>query len=356
VRSPGKHLFAAIAALIALAVVAPACSAVDPSALTVESWSMSDSTFQSQLSAFAKVYDASGGTASLRSPDGKSWTTSFTAAFLNDQLSLQAAKVGVRQRGLTVTDDDLVAAKTTLEQNFTAGSRSVFADLPASYQMSLVEGVAAQEVLARAVIAEARSDAALRSLYEATKDQYAGDLVCASHILVLAGSGSANAKPTDAQYATALSSIQAIRGQLTGTSNFASVAEARSQDTGSAANGGALGCAARGSYVTAFDDAAWTQPIGVVGEPVKTEFGYHLILVTARGKLGFDDLRTTLEQNVLQSAQQLVDVELARLARDLSVSVDPRYGRFDAATGRIQPPAGASEPMNIDSGALPAGG
>ena len=317
---------------------------------------MSDSTFSSQLSAFAKVYDASGGTASLRSPDGKSWATSFTAAFLNDQLSLQVAKVGVRQRGLTVTDDDLAAAKTTLEQNFTTGSRSVFADLPTSYQLSLIEGVAAQDVLARAVIADARSEAALRRLYESTKDQYAGDLVCASHILVLAGSGSANTKPTEAQYATALASIQSIRGQLTGTSNFASVAQSRSQDTGSAAAGGALGCAPRGSYVAEFADAAWSQPIGVVGQPVRTEFGYHLILVTARGKLGFDDLRSTLEQDVLQSAQQLVDVELARLARELSVSVDPRYGRFDAATGRIQPPAGASEPSDLESGTLPSGG
>lgn len=355
-RSSRKNLFAALAAAVALAVVAPACSAVNPSALTVDSWSMSDSTFQSQLSAFAKVYDASGGTASLRTPDGNSWATSFTAAFLNDQLSLQVAKLGVRQRGLTVTDQDLAAAKATLEQNFTSGSRSVFADLPASYQQALIEGVAAQEVLASAVIAEATSESALRSLYEANKDRYAGDLVCASHILVLAGSGSTNAVPTDAQYAAALNSIRTIQGQLTGTSNFAAVAKAKSQDTGSAPGGGALGCAPRGAYVTAFDNAAWTLPIGVVSEPVKTEYGYHLILVTARGKLGFDQLRSTLEQDVVQSSQQLVDLELARLAREASVSVDPRYGRFDVTTGRIQAPAGAAEQTTVDPGSPSAGG
>jgi len=349
-----RRVVATVAALAALALVGPACSAVDPSALTVESWSMSDSTFQSQLSAFAKVYDASGGTASLRSPDGKSWSTSFTAAFLNDQLSLQAAKVGVRQRGLTVTDDDLADAKSTLEQNFTAGNRSVFANLPASYQLSLVEGVAAQDVLARAVIAEARSDVALRSLYEATKDQYAGDLVCASHILVLAGSGAANTTPTDAQYATALTSIETIKGQLTGTTNFASVASARSQDTGSAADGGALGCAPKGSYVKAFDDAAWSLPVGVVSDPVRTEFGYHLLLVTARGRLGFEDLRATLAQTVQENAQQLVDSELSRLAREIAVSVNPRYGMFDPDTGRIMPPTGAGQPTTTTGISVPA--
>lgn len=304
---------------------------------------MSDSTFQSQLNAFAKVYAASGGSATLRTSDGMSWATSFTSAFLNDQLSLQVAKDGLAQRGLVVTTKDLAAAKTQLEQNFTTGGRSVFGDLPPAYQQSLIEGVAAQSVLADAVLAEATSDEALRRLYESEKDKYSGDLACVSHILVLAGSGSSNTSPTEAQYATALNSINAIRAQVT-PANFSTIASSTSQDTGSAADGGRLGCASKGTYVDAFDQSVWTLPVGQISEPVRTPYGYHLILVTARGRLGFDDLKSTLELDVRQSAQQLVDLELARLARAADVSVNGRYGVFDPQTGRITTPLGAITP------------
>jgi hypothetical protein len=275
----------AILLALVLALVGSSCSAVNPTALTVNSWTLSDSEFQSQIDAFAKVYSTSGGASELKSPDGNSWATSYTSAFLNDQLNLQLAQVGVAERGLTVTDADRANARALLEENFTTSSgASVFNELPASYQQTLIDGVAAQTVLGAAIVAEAQTDEGLRKLYEATKDQYQEDLVCASHILVLAGSGSGNAVPTDAQYATALTSIKDIQSQITGTLNFAQIATAKSQDTGSATSGGALPCSPRGSYVTEFDTAAWTQPVGVVGEPVKTKFGYHIVLVTARGK------------------------------------------------------------------------
>ena len=334
---------AALLLTLVLSIVGTSCSAVNPTALTVNSWSLSDSDFQSQLEAFSNVYASSGGASQLKSADGNSWATSYTAAFLNDQLNLQLAKVGVADRGLTVTDADRANAKTLLEQNFTSGSGgSVFGQLPVSYQQTLIDGVAAQNVLGAAVVAEAQTDEGLRKLYEATKDQYADDLVCASHILVLAGSGSSNTTPTDAQYATALTSIKDIQSQVKGTSNFASVAAVKSQDTGSAQAGGALPCSPKGTFVTEFDNAAWSQPIGVVGEPVKTKFGYHLILVTARGQLTFEQLKDSLKQSVVDNAEAIVSAELVRIAATAKVSVNGRYGQFVASTARIEAPSGAS--------------
>lgn len=333
----------AILLALVLALVGSSCSAVNPTALTVNNWTLSDSEFQSQIEAFAKVYSTSGGASELKSTDGNSWATSYTSAFLNDQLNLQLAQVGVAERGLTVTDADRANARALLEENFTNGSgTSVFNELPASYQETLIEGVAAQTVLGAAVIAEAQTDEGLRKLYEATKDQYQEDLVCASHILVLAGSGSGNAAPTEAQYATALTSIKGIQSQIKGTSNFAEIATAKSQDSGSATAGGALPCSPKGSYVTEFDDAAWAQPVGVVGEPVKTKFGYHIVLVTARGKLTFEQLKDSLKQSVVDNADAIVGAELVRIAATASISVNGRYGQFEATSAKIVAPSGAT--------------
>lgn len=343
VKTTRSISIAALLFAIALSVVGASCSAVNPTALTVNSWTLSDSDFQSQLDAFSKVYETSGGASQLRSEDGNSWATSYTSAFLNDQLSLQLSKVGVEKRGLTVTDADLASAKQLLEQNFTSSSgTSVFADLPASYQKTLIEGVAAQNVLGAAVLEEAQSDEGLRKIYESTKDQYEADQVCASHILVLANPTSSSAPATDAQYATALTTIKDLQSQIKDAASFAAVAKAKSQDTGSATDGGALPCSPKGTFVTEFDDAAWTQPIGTIGQPVKTKFGYHLILVTARGKLTFEQLKSSLKQAVTENAQSIVEAELARLAADSKISVNGRYGVYEPKTARIVAPSGAT--------------
>jgi peptidyl-prolyl cis-trans isomerase D len=62
---------------------------------------------------------------------------------------------------------------------------------------------------------------------------------------------------------------------------FAEVAKANSQDPGSAAKGGDLGFFGRGMMVKPFEDAAFGAKVGDLVGPVATEFGYHIIKVSA---------------------------------------------------------------------------
>lgn len=63
--------------------------------------------------------------------------------------------------------------------------------------------------------------------------------------------------------------------------SFAQLAKQYSQDPGSAAQGGDLGFFARGATAKPFEDAAFKMAEGEVGEPVQSDFGYHIIKLVA---------------------------------------------------------------------------
>ena len=89
----------------------------------------------------------------------------------------------------------------------------------------------------------------------------------------------------------------AVRSLLLQGKDFADVANQYSKDTGSAAVGGDLGWFGRGAMVAEFENAAFSQKIGEIGEPVQTQFGFHIIQV-----LGHADIPLTASQ--FQNKQQ----------------------------------------------------
>lgn len=77
----------------------------------------------------------------------------------------------------------------------------------------------------------------------------------------------------------------AARKRILAGERFAKVAQEISDDPGSARSGGDLGFFTRGSMDAAFERAAFTLAPGVVSEPVRTPFGWHLIEVVERDTL-----------------------------------------------------------------------
>jgi parvulin-like peptidyl-prolyl isomerase len=115
-----------------------------------------------------------------------------------------------------------------------------------------------------------------------------------------------------------------IRAELIDGADFAQLAQARSTDTGSAVQGGELGCIDGQQYVEPFATAVQTQPLDVVSAPLETEFGFHLILVTGDPPQAEVD-RVTLDQ-------------ILSTSRGMRVDLDPRYGTWDRENGRVVPP------------------
>jgi len=113
-----------------------------------------------------------------------------------------------------------------------------------------------------------------------------------------------NPAATEAQRLRAIE----ILGRIRAGEDFAALAKEFSEDPGSAANGGDLGFFARGQMVKGFEDAAFALEPGTLSEPVRTEYGYHIIQVEehrAAQKRSFEDVREAL-------AKELMGLEVAR--------------------------------------------
>lgn len=135
----------------------------------------------------------------------------------------------------------------------------------------------------------------------------------AAHILV-----EVNAKQTDAQ---AKAKIEEIKARLAKGEDFAKLAKEQSNDVGSAGNGGGLGYAGRGVYDPAFEDALYgLKAKGDVSEPVRTQYGWHLIKllgVQAPEIPSFASLKPKLEQDL---KSQLVEQRFVDATKQLESS------------------------------------
>jgi hypothetical protein len=114
----------------------------------------------------------------------------------------------------------------------------------------------------------------------------------------------------------------AALGVIRSGEKFSDIAKTRSTDTTSGKVGGALGCLTPNEFVQEFQSAAETAPLGVVTDPVKTRFGYHLILVRAWSP--------TTDTSYGQALTQAASAVLSARLRGLKVWVNPRYGTWAA--------------------------
>lgn len=132
----------------------------------------------------------------------------------------------------------------------------------------------------------------------------------ASHILIKVDE---NTKDEDAK-----KKIDAIRVKLVAGADFAEMAK-ESSDCPSKTNGGSLGDFGRGQMVKEFEDAAFTQKIGEIGEVVKTQFGYHIIKVDSKkeaGEVKFDDVKDKIAESMVKESANKIRSEFIASLRD----------------------------------------
>ncbi|HEX7037247.1 MAG TPA: SurA N-terminal domain-containing protein [Pseudomonadales bacterium] len=168
------------------------------------------------------------------------------------------------------------------------------------------------------------TEADLRSAYDSQRESAPPDEERRSrHILLEVG------EKRSAEQAVA--ELEEIKARIEAGESFAEIAKTVSEDPGSAAQGGELGFAGRGVFDAAFEEAlfALEQP-GDVSEPVRTEFGVHLIQLEEVRRNEFpsfeakrDELERQLRREKAQELYQERLRELDNLAFENPTSLDP---------------------------------
>lgn len=154
--------------------------------------------------------------------------------------------------------------------------------------------------------------------YEKRKDELKQEeQVCASHVLVKV-KGDSGEGHSDAE-ARALA--ERLRDEILKGADFQSVARRASEDKGSAASGGELGCFGRGAMVPEFEEAAFNLKPGELSELVKTPYGYHILKVAAHREEAvpqLQDVRDRMREGlVAQRVHALAEAKAATVATRL---------------------------------------
>jgi peptidyl-prolyl cis-trans isomerase D len=148
-------------------------------------------------------------------------------------------------------------------------------------QFELPETIKAEVVVFNPDIVEARievSEADIKAYYEQNLARYKTDEQRrASHILIASGKDAAAADK-----AAAKAKAEKLLAQLRKSPNdFAKLAKENSQDPGSAERGGDLDFFGKGMMVKPFEDAAYALKEGEISDVVQSDFGFHIIRLTA---------------------------------------------------------------------------
>ena len=149
----------------------------------------------------------------------------------------------------------------------------------------------AEQVLASAVyhVLSTPDSAAMHAYY----DQHKGEMeqIHARHILIRFQGSAVPLRlgQKDLTEPEALQKSKDLRAKIVAGAKFAELAQTERDDVGSGQNGGDLDTFGHGAMVPEFETAAFAMKVGEVSQPVRSAFGYHLILVETHTTKSYDE-------------------------------------------------------------------
>lgn len=279
---------------------------------------------------------AAQGSAAGQTPQDIEIEKSLVELFVNEVLTLNVAN----DRSVAVSDaevdnqikqigDNIAAQGGTIEQAIT--NQLGYENAQAPQFRMLISSIVAREKITQTLVPTDTVEAELRTSLEAEGKQEV-EKADVRHILV----------------ATEDEAKKAIE-RLNKGEKFEDLAKELSTDPGSKDNGGLYEGVEKGTFVAEFDKATFEdlQPGETTKEPVKTQFGYHVIKLEKREK----SPRYTAEQINQKVTEQLDQQLLQRRGEEFQKLVDAAREKAVAASQFVEP--SYPEPTPAAPGALP---
>ncbi len=207
--------------------------------------------------------------------------------------------------------------------------------------------VQAQEVVERkrqGYMAEVKDDAIKAEFDKAPADY---NIVSVRHILVGTTDGSTGEELRTEE--EALKRAEEVKGKLDAGGDWTALAKEYSDDDGSKEAGGLYEDKEAGGWVEEFKQAANTQPIGEIGKPVKSSFGYHVMKVEKRDEMTYEKLSEARKSTIRETLANPKLNEYMTAEQDkLEIKVD--LPKEEAPAGEETPAEGAGNDAGETSG------
>jgi peptidyl-prolyl cis-trans isomerase C len=211
-----------------------------------------------------------------------------------------------------------------------AGRKQKLADDPeVKKRLQWAQDQIIEEVYLGRYIRSAMTDDKIKARYDQfVKDQKPQDQVNAKHILV---------KTED--------EAKAVITDLKGGGDFAAIAKEKSNDPGTKATGGDLGWFTKDEMVPEFAEAAFKLQKGQYTEtPVKTQFGYHVIMLVDRRTAPPPTMEEARPQVVALLQRELIEQKVKELRTSAKIETFNLDGSKPSATPAPAAPAAPAKP------------
>ncbi|NLO26678.1 MAG: hypothetical protein GX113_00635 [Actinobacteria bacterium] len=276
----------------------------------------SGSVSQEQLDDLKAAYDAAG-----RAPDKAKQPEEyrrFEQALVEHLVALEVMRQEAWTFHIAITESDVQDALSQIKQMFQGDDLKFEAALekqgltPEQLTQSVREGLLMDEMRAAVAGDVTVDEQDVQGYYETHKAEFVEqESRTVRHILISPfkedEDGVLSTTATQAQWDAAEAEANKVRSQILNGADFVSMVEKHSDDTATNESGGTLGAITRGMLVPDFEEVVFDLKSGDLSEPVKTQYGYHLVQVTditPEQQLSYDQAMERIRSELLEQKQE----------------------------------------------------
>lgn len=263
-------------------------------------------------------------------------------AYLSDLIRRAVLQPEAEELGVEVSDDEVAEQIDAIKEDF--GSENAFQEGlkergldEARLEQIIHDNILEEKLRAEVTEGSLPSDEEVQAFYEDNLADYTSTR--SQHILV-------DEKALAEQIAQRLQETPEKRLD----DLFEQLAREHSTDKGSAKDGGDLGFTDAGELVEEYETAAAALTIGDVSDPVKSQFGYHIIRVLERQVTPLDDVATAIADQMGEGAEEDAWQNWLREAYEAAdIKVNSRYGEMDNETQQVIDATAEDIPGAVDT-------